>query len=63
MEHARTEQRPPPDSPHEQLPGALSRAEQHARVLDARVLIECRFFGPCGANRDERGNPCPERDL
>ncbi|PKW13669.1 hypothetical protein [Saccharopolyspora spinosa] len=35
------------DDPTE-MSAFLDEAEAHARELDPRELIECRFFGPCG---------------
>lgn len=31
----------------------LDDLETHARTLDVRELIECRFFGPCGENNHQ----------
>jgi hypothetical protein len=34
----------------DRLGGLLDDLETHARMLNARELVECRFFGPCGEN-------------
>lgn len=34
----------------ERLATLLDQVEPQARSLDPRMLIECRFFGPCGHN-------------
>ena len=36
----------------EELAEILDDLEVRARDLDPRVLIECRFFGPCGSNAE-----------
>lgn len=46
-QHAKTARHIGRDST-EQLITELDRVETRARPLDARDLIECRFFGPCG---------------
>lgn len=37
----------------DRLGGLLDDLEAHARALDARELVECRFFGPCGENNHQ----------
>ncbi|RSO06996.1 hypothetical protein DMH18_26500 [Streptomyces sp. WAC 06783] len=47
-EHDKTVVMLPPDPAVADLTEALRATEEHAAALDARQLIECRFFGPCG---------------
>ncbi|GAA5079957.1 hypothetical protein [Nocardia iowensis] len=51
-DHRRAEWRAPLEPGDEldldQWASVLDEFEGHARELDPRPLIECRFFGPCG---------------
>ncbi|WP_018685390.1 hypothetical protein [Actinokineospora enzanensis] len=54
-EHTEREHRVPGQDDKLDLEGVaavLDRLEPHARALNPRDLIECRFFGPCGENND-----------
>lgn len=51
-EHAIIEHHVPDEPGFTELAALLDQLEPRARDLDPRALIECRFFGDCGAHWD-----------